>query len=185
LHEWKNVLPIIFDEHSHQSDMMKATIDLIQTPVMLYLEGDVALRTDISTDWGSALDLLDSGEAYTVRFYSVHTEIPEGHEYLMLGQVGDFTRTFQWSQQPHLSRVSYYRDVVLPNTTPKLFIEDKFYGKVFSDCHGGNMNGWNDHKLWLYTPSNRDSVRVANHLDGRRDMKKFTSDDEAWGLTEA
>ena len=29
LHKWNNVLPVIFDQHSHQSTMMKKTIDLM------------------------------------------------------------------------------------------------------------------------------------------------------------
>ena len=35
MHEWKNVLPIIFDEHCHQTTMMKRTIDIINTAAML------------------------------------------------------------------------------------------------------------------------------------------------------
>jgi hypothetical protein len=42
-----------------------------------------------------------------------------------------------------------------------------------------------DHRLWLYNPQNKDDIRVVNNLDGRRHLKKFTDDDEAWGLTEA
>jgi hypothetical protein len=185
LHEWKNVLPIVFDEHSHQSTMMEKTIDLVKTPVIFYVEGDVSIRDNVEINWQDALDLLRSEKAYTVRFYSFNVIIEPGHWQMMFGQEGDFIKTFQWSQQPHFSLTSYYRNMVIPNTTPKLFIEDKFYGKVFVDCHEDDNIGWNDHRLWLYNPVGKDDIRVFLHLDGRQGLRKFTGDDEAWGLTEA
>jgi len=183
LHEWHNVLPIIFDEHSHQSTMMEKTIDLIKTPLMFYIEGDIALQDNLDINWQEIMDMLDSGKAYTVRFYTFNKVIEPEHMYLMRDQDGDFIQCYQWSQQPHISYVPYYRDIVLPNTTPKLFIEDKYYGKLLSDCKDSDT-GWIDHRLWLYNPQNKEDIRVVNNLDGRRNMKKFTEDDEAWGLTE-
>lgn len=184
LHEYNNVLPVVFDKHSHQSTMMEETIDMINTPVMFYIEGDIALQDNLDIDWQHIMDMLDSDTAYTVRFYSFNKFIEPSHMYLMLEQEGDFIKSFQWSQQPHLSHVKYYRDVVLPNTVPNLFIEDKFYGKVFADCHE-TLDRWDEHRLWLYNPQDKDDIRVVNNLDGRKGLKKFTSDDEAWGLTEA
>lgn len=183
LHEWKNVLPIIFDKHSHQSTMMADTIDFIKTPLLLYIEGDVKLRDNINVDWQEVVDILDSEKAYTVRFYSFNVTIEPDHMYLMGKQEGDFIQSWQWSQQPHVSYVKYYREMVLPHTTPKLFIEDIFYGKVFSDCTS-SKKGWDKHRLWLYNPVGSSDIRVAQHLDGRRNLRKFTGDDEAWGLTE-
>jgi hypothetical protein len=184
LHEWQNVLPIVFEKHSHQSNMMRETIDLINTPVMFYVEGDIALQDNLDINWQEIMDMLDLQKAYTVRFYSFNKFIEPAHMHLMLEQDGEFIQSFQWSQQPHLSYVSYYRDVVLPNTEPYLFIEDKFYGKLFSDCHE-TLERWNEHRLWLYNPQTKDDIRIVNNLDGRKGLRKFTGDDEAWGLTEA
>jgi len=183
LHEWKNVLPIVFESHEHQSNMMSKTIDLIKTPLMLYNEGDIALQDDLDVDWQEVVNMFNNDKAYTVRFYSYHYKIEEAHKHLMLEQKGNYVRSFQWSQQPHISRVDYYRNVVLPNTTPNLFIEDKFYGKIFADCHE-TLERWSEHRLWLYNPPGKD-IRIVNNLDGRKGLRKFTSDDEAWGLTEA
>lgn len=185
LHEWNNVLPIVFEEHSHQSTMITKTIDLVRTPAILYVEGDVAINKDAEIDWQTIMDMLDSQEAYTVRFYSFNKTIEPSHEYLMLEQSGDFIQTFQWSQQPHMSLTSYYKDVVIPNIQPRDFIEDKFYGKVFSDVHEDPKNNWATHRLWLYNPTEKGDIRVVKHLDGRKNLRKFTSDDDAWGLTEA
>ena len=184
LHEYTNVLPIIFDEHMHQSNMMQESLHLITTPLMMYVEGDIALRDDVQINWQEILDMLDSKKAYTVRFYTFNVTIEPTHMPLMMEQEGDFVKTFQWSQQPHISYVSYYRDTVLPNTTPNLFIEDKFYGKVFADCHE-TPERWDDHRLWLYNPVGASDIRLGKNLDGRKHLRKFTSDDEAWGLTEA
>jgi hypothetical protein len=174
LHEWDNVLPIIFDEHSHQTTMMRKTIDMIDTPVMLYVEGDAPLVPDYEIDWQKCLDLIKSKKANTIRFH-FEASIPKEHDHLMFGLEDGFMKTTQWSQRPHLSTVNYYKNVVLPFSDEKTFIEDRFHGKVQDD-------GWDAHKLWIYHPEG--NIKRSYHLDGRQGTKKFTSDDEAWGITE-
>ena len=174
LHEWKNVLPVIFDKHSHQTDMMKKTIDDIQTAAILYVEGDAPLTPDIEIDWQKCLDMLEYEKANTIRFH-FEASIPIEHEHLMFGIEDGFMKTLQWSQRPHLSLTKYYREVVLPACDEKTFIEDKFHGVVQDD-------GWDKHKLWIYHPEG--SIKRSYHLDGRAGTRKFTSDDDAWGYTE-
>jgi hypothetical protein len=174
LHEWKNVLPVIFDEHSHQTDMMKKTIDDIQTAAILYVEGDAPLTPDIKIDWQKCLDMLEYEKANTIRFH-FEASIPFEHNHLMLGLEDGFMKTVQWSQRPHLSLTKYYREVVLPACDEKTFIEDKFHGVVQDD-------GWDKHKLWIYHPEG--NIKRSYHLDGRAGTRKFTSDDDAWGYTE-
>jgi hypothetical protein len=174
MHEWKNVLPIIFDDHCHQTTMMKRTIDIINTAAMLYVEGDAPITPDCEIDWQKCLNMLEYNKANTIRFH-FESVIPEEHGYLMFGLEDGFMRTTQWSQRPHLSTVKYYRDTVLPFSEEKTFIEDRFHGKVQDD-------GWNQHKLWIYHPEG--SIKRSYHLDGRRGTQKFTVDDDAWGYTE-
>jgi hypothetical protein len=184
LHEWKNVLPIIFDEHSHQTTMMKKTIDIINTSVILYVEGDAPITPDCEIDWQKCLDMLEYEKANTIRFH-FEALIPEPHKHLMLGLEDGFMKTSQWSQRPHLSTVKYYKDVVLPFCEPKSFIEDRFHGKVQDDILPYdifNQEGWDTHKLWIYHPEG--SIKRSYHLDGRQGTQKFTVDDEAWGYTE-
>lgn len=185
LHEWKNVLPIVFNEHSHQTNMMKETIDLIRTPLLLYVEADAPLVTDEFIDWQKCADMFDCGKANTIRFH-FESQIPKEHEHLMHGIEDGFMKTSQWSQRPHISRVSYYRKVVLPNSWEKFFIEDKFHGKVIQDCllyKSPKKNvGWNRHKLWIYHPDG--SIKRSYHLDGREGTRKFTSDDDIMGYKE-
>lgn len=174
LHEWKNVLPIIFDRHSHQTTMMKESIGEIKTSAMLYVEGDTPLVTDMDINWEECLDMFEYRKAKTIRFH-FEAFIPEPHEYLMLVKEGNFLQTVQWSQRPHLSLVEYYRNTVLPYCNEKTFIEDRFHGKVQDD-------GWEEHKLWIYHPEG--SIKRSYHLDGRAGTKKFTDDDLAWGYIE-
>jgi len=183
MHEWKNVLPIIFDEHCHQTTMMKRTIDLINTAAMLYVEGDAPITPDCEIDWRECLDMLENEKANTIRFH-FEASIPKPHKHLMFGLQDGFMRTAQWSQRPHLSTVKYYRGVVLPFSDEKTFIEDKFHGKVQDDVlpYGEfDQAGWNKHKLWIYHPEG--SIKRSYHLDGRQGTQKFTVDDEAWGYT--
>jgi hypothetical protein len=174
LHQWKNVLPIIFDEHSHQTNMMKETIGLVQTAAIVYVEGDAPLTPDIEIDWQKCLDLLEYEKANTIRFH-FEASIPVEHEHLMFGLEDGFMKTTQWSQRPHLSLTKYYREVVLPACDERTFIEDKFHGVVQDD-------GWDKHKLWIYHPEG--SIKRSYHLDGRAGTRKFTQDDDVWGYTE-
>jgi hypothetical protein len=178
LHEYTNVLPIIFDKHSHQTTMMRKTIDEIQTSLLLYVEGDAPLTTDEYIDWQKCLDFIEYGKANTIRFH-FEASIPEPHEHLMFGLQDGFMKTSQWSQRPHLSRVSYYRKFILPPLKDQTFIEDETHGLIQEDC---KHKGWEYHKLCIYHPEG--SIKRSYHLDGRNGTRKFTSDDDVWGYTE-
>jgi hypothetical protein len=179
LHEWTNVIPVVFDEYSHQSTMMKATIDMIKTPLMLYVEGDCPLVTDYKIDWGECISLIMQGDANTIR-YHFEAQVPAPHNHLMLKKRGNFLQTIQWSQRPHLSSVLYYRDVVLPYIPARNFIEDVFHGTIQQDYTKDGLLGWYKHRLWIYHPKGQ--IKRSYTTDGRQGGKKFTSDDEAWGL---
>jgi hypothetical protein len=180
LHEYKNILPIVFNKHSHQSTMMRKTIDEIQTSGMLYVEGDAPLIPDAEIDWQKCFDLIAYEKANTIRFHH-EASIPEPHNHLMFGLENGFMKTSQWSQRPHLSRVAYYRNVILPPLEDRVFIEDTTHGRVQDDiCPNNNFSeeGWNKHKLWIYHPEG--NIKRSYHLDGREGGRKFTSDDDVW-----
>jgi hypothetical protein len=180
LHEYNNVLPIMFDKHSHQSTMMRKTIDDIQTSALLYVEGDAPLTPDVDIDWQKCFDLIAHDKANTIRFHH-ESVIPEAHNHLMFGMDDIFMRTSQWSQRPHLSKVSYYREVILPPLEDKVFIEDTTHGRIQDDISPYNnfsKEGWNKHKLWIYHPEG--NIKRSYHLDGREGGRKFTSDDDVW-----
>lgn len=178
LHKYSNVLPVVFDEHHHQSGMLRETIDLIKTPLMLYVEGDCPLTPDEVIDWDLCKQFIYNGEANTIRFH-FEAQIPLEHESLMLGIKGKFMKTYQWSQRPHLSTVMYYKEVVMPTLEKKFFIEDTFHGVVMNDWYDNGIIGWNKHRLWIYHPNNK-NIKRSYTLDGRNGGLKYTSDDKVW-----
>ena len=183
MHEWKNVLPFIFDEHSHQSTMMMKTIHEIKTGLMLYVEGDAPLVPNRHINWDECIAMLESKRAYTIRFH-FEEKIPSEHDHLMLEQDGNFIKTIQWSQRPHLSSVTYYKEKVLAACKEKFFIEDIFHGVVQDHYNKYKNSGWERHKLWIYYPDNGNNIKRSYHLDGREGTRKFTSDDDVWGYKE-
>lgn len=195
LHEWENVLPIIFNEHSHQSTMMKQTIHLVQTPLILYIEGDLPLRIDRDIEWNKCLDMFEYNKANTIRFY-LREDMPEEHIHMMCGQEDIFMKTVQWSQNPHLSLTSYYKNIILPNVRERSYIEDEFYGMAQTDCeylanqenivedpYVFKIRNWEAHKMFIYYPDNGQNISRVLHLDGRQSTRKFTQDDEFWSYT--
>ena len=184
LHEYKNVLPIIFDRHSHQSTMLKQTINLINTSCLLYVEGDAPLTPDVEIDWDKCLDMIEYEKANTIRFH-FESSIPEPHNHLMFGLENGFMKTSQWSQRPHLSTIEYYRKVILPEVEDFAFIEDTTHGRIQDDISPYGVfseDGWNKHKLWIYHPEG--NIKRSYHLDGRQGTRKYTSDDLIWGYSE-
>jgi hypothetical protein len=184
LHEYKNVLPIIFNRHSHQSTMLKQTINLINTSCLLYVEGDAPLTPDVEIDWDKCLDMIEYEKANTIRFH-FESSIPEPHNHLMFGLENGFMKTSQWSQRPHLSTIEYYRKVILPEVEDFAFIEDTTHGRIQDDISPYGVfseDGWNKHKLWIYHPEG--NIKRSYHLDGRQGTRKYTSDDLIWGYSE-
>ena len=184
LHEYKNIVPFVFKQHSHQTNMMRETIDEIQTPLLLYIEGDAPLTPDIPIDWDKCLDMFEYKKANTIRFH-FESKIPKEHQHLMFGIEDGFMKTAQWSQRPHLSTKSYYKNIVLPSCKDIFFIEDTFHGKLQDEIlpyDKYSEDGWQQHKLWIYHPEGH--IKRSYHLDGRQGTRKFTSDDEIWGYKE-
>ena len=173
LHEYTNVLPMLFDDLHHQSGMMRKTIGEVRTPLILYVEGDCPLITDQSIDWGRCVNFIMNGEANTIRFHHENV-IPDEHSSLMLGDKNGFMRTVQWSQRPHLSTVQYYKDIVLPVLPDANFIEDTFHGVVLNDYDNNKMLGWYKHRLWIYYP--KKNIQRSYTTDGRQAGLKYTSD---------
>lgn len=180
LHTWDRVYTIINDDFGHQSTMMQRCIDDIHSPVILYMEHDTPLVSDEPIDWNLCIEKILRGDAYTIRFHHEGV-IPHEHEPLMIGKDGKFVKTYQWSQRPHLSSKVYYRDLVLREMPPQTFIEDILHGVVQADWHKDGHLGWYRHRLWIYAPNTK-NIKRSYHLDGRAGTRKFTSDDEQWGL---
>ena len=162
-HSWGNICPFVFDQHLHQVGMMRAVIDEIQTPMLMYVEHDMPLRVDRDIDLNAVTSFIRAGHSDLVRFY-LRDAIPDEHQYLMHGFDGPFLRTSQWSQNVHISTVEVYRRV-LNHFSPKArtFIEDGIHGAV--------ANAPSDFRLHIYHPEG--DIRCLRHLDGRAGEPKY------------
>jgi hypothetical protein len=172
LHEYHNVLPIIFPEHEHQSGMMKKVMEEIHTPLILYVESDTMLSEDNPIDWDACREMLYEGIAHTIRFH-FEAQIPKEHESLILDEPKHqgFVPTIQWSQRPHLSTKAYYEWMLtyFPEDS-RTFIEDEWHGVVIRDYDVHGITGWFKHRLWIYHP--KGNIKRSYTVDGRQGVPK-------------
>jgi hypothetical protein len=175
--EYKNVLPIIFDKHMHQTGMMRAIVDSIRTPLVLYVEADTPLTPDEKIDWDNVVDVLMSGEGDVVRFH-FEAHIPHEHEHMMHGTILNskqwYMRTSQWSQRPHVATVAFYKRIINTHFSPKAksFIEDKMHGVVSNAYLEDGINGWYSYRVLIYYPEGG-NIKRSYHIDGREGERKF------------
>lgn len=161
----ENCVPLLFEEHSHQSLMVKKALELVRTPVILFSEQDTPLHNDIP--FPELTEVVKSGYANIIRFH-FEAQIHPEHEHLMLDHspiqiLGQpFLRTRQWSQRPHLASTQYYRDICSKywDNEPR-FIEHIMYGLV---AEGGD--NYDEHRLHIYAPDG--TLVRSKHIDGRR-----------------
>jgi hypothetical protein len=159
--EYKDVLPILFPRHYHQSGMMKYILPKIGTKLLLYVEQDTPLVMEHNIEW----DKLLSGVSNCIRFH-FEAFVPEEHRYLMRGTPKDgLLETKQWSQRPHLASTWFYKGIMeLFSENADCFIEDFIHGQLQS----GDWNKWRVH---IYHPEG--NIKRSYHTDGRAGNKKF------------
>lgn len=151
----------------HQAELTKQVINKIKTPLVFYVEHDTPICGDIPLKEMS--DTVLSGKADLIRLMH-EANILEPHKHLMLETDGDYTKTIQWSQRPHLASTDFYRKIL--NNFPsdcRTMIEDKMHSVVQSNY---DITGkWEEYKLWIYTP--KGDMKRSYHLDGRETESKF------------
>lgn len=173
-HLWKNVTPLIFDEHTHQVGMMRAAMQHIATPMVLYVEQDTPLWIDRSIDWQQIMQFIGTGDAGLIRF-SHESRILNEHMHMMHGKDKDFTRTSQWSQRPHIASKAFYTRVLGEFTDDATcFIEDKMASVLECAFHDYGQLGWMQWPCWIYTPPG--DIERSYHLDGRAGQPKYVDE---------
>jgi len=173
-YEWSNVLPVVLDEWQHQANATRAALELVETPLVLFMEHDTPLVGEI--DWGGLCGFASGALADVVQFHE-NTGIHPDHESVMVDQDTvviegvPVRRIAAWWQRPHLAKTSLYRDRIMPLFTEqsRTMIEDPLYPVVWSDY---TANGWGNWKLWAYTPEG--NMRRSGHLDSRGDDPKYS-----------
>lgn len=176
--QWTNVLPVVFDEHNHQASMTKKTLDLVRTPLLLFVEHDTPIVTDYEIEWDGLADVILQGEANFIRLHHEALVLPE-HEPLMIDSAASkicgvpLRKTIQWSQRPHLASAAFYRRFLDTHFSPesRTMIEDKMHGVVLEAWDVQGIMGWYDYRLMIYTPEG--NIKRSYNLDGRKDDPKY------------
>lgn len=165
------VLPLPFDRHTHQAGMARAALDLVQTPLVFYVEHDTWPMGEIPFDRLMRTFDREAG-INVVRLHLDHKILPE-HEYLMHGEMEvedcPLTRTTGWSQRPHLARTDFYRRILRDHFAPDsvCMVEDGLYGYVAEAP-------WERYGVTIYTPPGntlRSGSSDGRGVDPKYDMR--------------
>lgn len=175
---WHPVVPHIFDQHLHQSGMLRRIIGEIPTPLLLYVEQDTPLVTTEPIDWATITQPILDGTSNVVRLYH-EAEIPRVHRHLMHGDEPGtpLIRTSQWSQRPHVASVAYYRRVLNAyfSRDACCFLEDRMYGVLDEAYNIDGLAGWHQHRVHVYNPPEGLNMKRSLHTDGRAGEAKYDS----------
>lgn len=183
-HVYGNVLPLIFETHQHQTGMMRAALEHIDTPLLMYVEQDTPLVTDEAIDFELIGDYIIGGASNVVRLHHEGV-IPAEHEHMCHGVTtfthsgpdrdarASFIRTSQWSQRPHVASVAFYRRIMQNCFTPEArsFIEDRMHGVVDEAYRRDGLPGWQQYAVHIYKPG--ENLKRSYHTDGRAGEPKF------------
>lgn len=173
---YSNSEVIRFDIRGHQTGNLEAVLPRISTDLMFYLEDDWEILPDIP--WPEMSDLILSGKFNCIKLHA-QPRIHPYHEHLMVDRVlyhggvaydrfidaslfppVPLVRTLQFSANPHLASVAWYRDMAARFLHGKTdFIENILHGVA-------GLSPWEEFRMGILNPAHGDMMRVR-HLDGR------------------
>lgn len=164
--KYPDIDKIIMSDHVHQARMTRECLDLVKTPLILYMEHDTVLTGEIP--FLEMSEMILSKQANVIRLM-IRSDIPPEWDYLMRGQYGNYTKTIQWSQRPHLASTDFYNHLLRSVFTQdnKTYIEDRVYG-IFAN------GDWGKGRIWIYTPEG--DMQRSFTTDGREDAPKWDKD---------
>lgn len=166
---WENVMILPFPEFTHQAVMTIKTLEIVQTPLILFVEHDTPL-VDRPIDWEMLMATAHSGLSPMIRLHYDVRIHPE-HQHLMCGKLTDhLIKTTQWHQRPHIANKIWYGDLLLKHFTPqsRTFIEDKIYGVVVEAP-------WEQYQLTVYDPHGTgEDMKCSRDLNGRGEEQKYS-----------
>jgi len=175
--EWHNVVPVVLDEWVHQANATRRALELVTTPLVLFVEHDTPLVGEI--DWPGLCEFVQSGAANSVRFLE-DTAISPSHASIMLdaetkwvnGEV-PVRRTTAWWARPSLGSTRWWREKLMPlfGRDARTMLEEVIYSVVAVECQVHGEAGWWDWRLWCYTPEG--DMRRSGHLDSRGSDQKY------------
>lgn len=173
--EEHNATPVVYYEHLHQAEMLRRTLELVDTPFVLYVEHDTPLQGDIP--FSRILTEMHASDLNLMRFSHESRILPDHHHLIRdlepWGEHAPFVPTLQWSQRPHIARRSFYRKLLDTCFDPeaRTMIEDVMHGITEHDALQDMEAAWEKWRLAVYHPAG--NIQRSNHLDGRAGDEKF------------
>lgn len=168
-------LPLVFDAHTHQAGMTARALDLVRTPLVLFVEHDTWPCGDI--DWRRLARVVEAGVGglRVARLQHYGGDIHPEHRHLLFdGDRRDFGgvpmyRTRQWSQRPHLARADFYRGLMRDYFGPRdrTMIEDVMVGP-------SEAAPWERFGIGVYAPAG--DMKRSETCDGRGSDPKIEID---------
>jgi hypothetical protein len=152
----------LHDRHMHQAAMMREVIGNVDTPLVLFCEHDIAVRTDVPTDWQMMANAIMSGRVDLCRLM-LHEGVHPEHEHLYGPPIDEYPYLRpqrQFSGWTHLASTAMYRRLLQDfNPRARVMIE-RYVGRVIEP------RPWSDFKLTSYIPDPAAARRIY-HLHGR------------------
>lgn len=162
------IIIVPFPIFQHQAVMTIKTLEVVKTPLMLFVEHDTPL-VDRPIDWSMLMAAVHSGMTNHVRLHydeSIHAD----HQHMMRGSLTpNLIKCVQWHQRPHLVRADWYQKVLQENFTPdsRTFIEDKMHSPV-------SLSEWGKYALTVYDPEGTgQNMKRSRDLNGRAGEEKY------------
>ena len=152
-----------FLNHHHQTAMVKKILPEIPTSLLLWIEHDLPIRTDVPTDWQMMSTAIMSSRVDLCRLM-LHEGVHPEHEHLYRPPMSDYPHLRpqrQFSGWTHLASTSMYRRL-LKDYDPsrgRLMVE-RYVGGIIES------GGWEQWKLTSYIPDPMAARRIY-HLHGR------------------
>lgn len=152
-----------YGSHHHQTAMMAKILPEISTPLLLFIECDLPIRTDVPTDWQMMADAILSGRVDLCRLM-LHESVHPEHEHLYQPPLSDYPYLrpqLQYSGWVHLASTAMYRRLLGGyDQTRGLLMLERYVGGIIE------AGGWDKWKLSSYIPDPVAARRIY-HLHNR------------------
>ena len=169
-----NVALFPFWEHRHQAAMTRQTLEVVDTPLVLFVEHDTPLVAR-PVHWDMLGSMVMGGATNHVRLHYNESIHPD-HQHMMCGKLDDhLIKTVQWHNRPYLTKKDWFAYQLRRHFSPdaRCFIEDRIYSPVSSAA-------WEDYRLTIYDPEGTaQNMKRSRDLDGRGGEPKFDND-QVW-----
>jgi hypothetical protein len=166
--KWKNISLVPFEEFTHQANMTMKTLELVNSPYILYLEHDTPIL-ERPIDWEMLKDAILSGATNHIRLHYDESIHPD-HEYMMRGYLtSKLIRTIQFHNRPYIANAGWLKKLLAANFTEqsRSFIEDVVYSPV-------SCSEWSEYRLTVYDPDGTgQKMKRSSHTCGRGEDPKF------------